>query len=181
MVMAEWFEYDRPLAPHLAAFVAILRRRAAAAWPGDPADTYLLLPDPQDDADVAAWNADGHEMLAWADAVDGVDGRVLFCLGAYLGGGRVRGDQIHSTILDLPKQPTELAFEVAGAVEECAEATASWFEAQLRRPIVRQEWLRGDIVQVQRWRFADTGMELIQTGFGTTDQPPHRTVRVRGA
>ncbi|MBQ1016472.1 hypothetical protein KBX71_01160 [Micromonospora sp. D93] len=179
MDMADWFWYDEPLAPHLAAFVAILRRRATL-WPGDPGDTYLRVPDANDVAEVAAWDADGHELLAWMDIVDDAEGRVLLSLGAYLGGERVRGDEIHNQTLDLPKKPTELAFEAAGTVEECAEATASWIETQLRRPIVRQEWLRDGIVQARRWRYADTGIELSRLGFRTGDEPPDRTIHVRG-
>ncbi|MEU8333212.1 hypothetical protein [Micromonospora sp. NPDC048839] len=179
MDAVDWFGYDEPLAPHLAAFVEILRSRATA-WPGDPADTYLLAPDPNDVAEVAAWNADGHELLAWMDVVDDAEGRVLLTLGAYLAGERVRGDEIHNQTLHLPEEPTELAFEAAGTVEECAEATASWMETQLRRPIVRQEWLHGGVVRARRCRFADTGSEVSRSGFRTGDEPPDRTIQVRG-
>ncbi|WP_189047669.1 hypothetical protein [Micromonospora sonchi] len=179
MDVADWFEFDGPLAPPLAEFVAILRRRART-WPADPVNTYLLLPDPDDVAEVAAWGADGHELLAWMDVVDDAESEVLLTLGAYLGGGRVRGDEIHNQLLHLPEERTAFAFDAAGSVEECAEATAVWFAAQLRRPIVREEWVHAGIVQARRWRFADTDTALGRSGFRTGGEPLDRTVHVRG-
>lgn len=41
---------------------------------------------------------------------------------------------------------------------------ASWMLLQLRRPLVREDWLRGEQVIASRWRFPDTGRELTRRG-----------------
>lgn len=42
---------------------------------------------------------------------------------------------------------------------------ASWMLLQLRRPLVREDWIRGEHVIASRWRFSDTGRELTRRGM----------------
>ncbi|HLL65860.1 MAG TPA: hypothetical protein VK453_08925 [Micromonosporaceae bacterium] len=71
---------------------------------------------------------------------------------------------------------------VRASHEQHAEWAADWFLRQLRRPVVRQEWLRRDRVVAARWRLDDTGRVLGTRGrdlrrlFGGA---PDRVVPVR--
>ncbi|MEU8261931.1 hypothetical protein AB0C02_15075 [Micromonospora sp. NPDC048999] len=134
MVMdaADLFEYDEPLAPHLTAFVAALRRHAVA-WPADLAETYLRLPDPDDPAEMAAWRERGIDLVAWLDVVDVAANLVRATFGARLSGGRVHCDEMNGHNVEFLQRPTPVAFDAEGTAEELAQATAAWFEAQLRR------------------------------------------------
>jgi hypothetical protein len=62
-----------------------------------------------------------------------------------------------------------------------AARTAAWFEALLRRPIVRHEWLRTDGVYAHRWLFAGSGQPLAEGRVRTGELGrPDRIVNVRG-
>ncbi|MBV1852843.1 hypothetical protein [Catellatospora tritici] len=67
-------------------------------------------------------------------------------------------------LLDNPHREDLTACGATVDPEECASWTAAWLLRQLRRSIVRQEWLSGDRVVAATWRFDDTGRVLHATG-----------------
>lgn len=64
---------------------------------------------------------------------------------------------------------------------EAAALLASWFSAQLRRPVQRADWLdAADTVVASRWRLLDTGRTLAVTGpWRRRRRPPTRASLVR--
>lgn len=55
---------------------------------------------------------------------------------------------------------------VRASHEEYAEWAAAWLLRQLKRPVVREEWLAGDRVVATTWRLDDTGRVLARRGNG---------------
>lgn len=83
--------------------------------------------------------------------------------------------------LTLPEQPTAIGFADSGDPVQLARRTADWFGGLLRRPIVRQEWLRFGKVHAHRWAFADSGQSLVEGKVRTNELgQPDRVVKVRG-
>jgi hypothetical protein len=57
-----------------------------------------------------------------------------FC-GTSIAGDRASAEGV------IPDEPTSSHIEITGSPEALAHAAAEWFEALLRRPVVRHEWL----------------------------------------
>lgn len=140
MVTDDWFEYDGELGETERRFAEALRARAAH-WRASPLESRLDPPDAE------------LPLIASLDLTDPVAGGIFLTVGVHVDGWTVRGDEVHNQLFTLPDEPTVLAFTATGGPEELAAHAADWFEAILRRPIVRCEWtLTRDL-----YLFADTG------------------------
>jgi len=93
--------------------------------------------------------------------------------GARIWGGNDPTGQLASE-LD-PDDPDWFERGDCSTPEECAETAAAFFKKQLERPIDREEWDVGTLLQC-RWTLADRGRGLLTTGI--PDRPPDRVVRV---
>ena len=183
MARPGWFENEDGdgLDEIQGAFLDVLQVRAAT-WPAKPRDTRLLLPDylaygyP-----LAPGEGPSGKLLVLLDVTDPVEHVVLLTIGAYLDRTRVRGDTLHNQLFTLPALPTGLALDATGTPEELAARTADWFEALLRRPIVRHGWQRPRKARTSRWVFADSGQPLVEGRTPTEELgTPDRVVHVRG-
>lgn len=152
------------LTPLERSFADVLRTRAST-WP--PESGYgTLLDDP---------------CGAVLDIDDPARHLGLLTVGVYLIGDTLRGDKVHNQLFNLPDRPTPLALQATGSPEELAERAADWFEALLRRPIVRHEWLRSGQVYALCYVFADSGQALVEGRVRTGNLgTPDRTVPIRG-
>jgi hypothetical protein len=179
----QWFENEDndELDEVQDAFVHRLRERAAA-WPLSPIHSILLLADYEAFGYPLGAGDNAHaKALVYLDVPDETANVSLLTVGAYLDGERVRGDKLHNQLLTLPDEPSNLAFDATGSPKHLADRTAEWFEALLRRPIVRYEWLRAGEVYAKRWLFADCGQPLVEVRIRTNDLgPPDRIIHVRG-
>ncbi|MFE3174318.1 hypothetical protein ACFXPA_45340 [Amycolatopsis sp. NPDC059090] len=92
-------------------------------------------------------------LVASLDLVDPDARLVLVTVGVHLDGRTLCGDELHNQLFTLPDEPTGLAFAATGEPAELAAEAANWFEAVLRRPVVRCEWALTRQVHL----FADTG------------------------
>jgi hypothetical protein len=173
-----WFEVEVELDEVQGAFVEVLRSRAAA-W-SLPAD-HAWLDLPQYAAGFSPGDRSHGKLIACADIPDPARNVALLTVGAHLDGDRVRSDEVHNQLLTLPEVSTALAFDATGEPRRLGELTADWLEGLLRRPIVRQEWLRAGEVYAHRWLFADSAQVLVEGKIGTSDLgPPDRIIQVRG-
>lgn len=150
-----WFEIDDPddefgFDETERAFAAALRT-SAASWTVPYAHSWIGRPD--DDSRLLAVVAlsDDHARVSLVD------------VGVHLGGSTVRGDRLHNQLYFLPDRPTGLAMEATGSPQELGERAAAWFEAILRKPIVRHEWEHAGQLYARRYLFADTGEGLCQS------------------
>jgi hypothetical protein len=175
-----WFEVEDELDEIQDAFVTVLRERAVI-WPLEPDYADVLLPHYVAYGYVLEPGQTSHgRLLVVIDVPDPVRRNILLTVGAYFAEDRVTGDKLHNQLYTLPDEPTPLAFEEVGNPEALSSRTADWFEAILRRPIVRYEWLRLGKVYAHRYLFADTSQGLVEgtvrTGrLGT----PDRVITVR--
>lgn len=72
---------------------------------------------------------------------------------------------------------------VTASPSEIARFAADWMRTQLQRPLVREEWMRGEAVIATRWRFLDTGHVLAREAISLRRllrRPPDRVVPIRG-
>ncbi len=150
-----WFEIDDPdgefgFSAAEIAFAAALRERAGS-WTVPPAHSWVGRSE--DDSSLLA-------LVALSDQGYRIS---LVDIGVHVIGSTVRGDRLHNQLYFLPDQPTDLAMEATGSPQELAEHTATWFEAVLRKPIVRHEWEHNGQVYAYRYLFADTGEGLCQS------------------
>ncbi|ROQ89029.1 hypothetical protein EDE04_7428 [Streptomyces sp. 2132.2] len=150
-----WFEIDDPDdefgfdAAELAFATAL--REQAGSW--DVSFAHSWVGRPEDDSSLLAFVglSDRHHRVSLID------------IGVHLVGSSVRGDCLHNQLYFLPDQPTSLAMEAVGSPQELAERAATWFEALLRKPIVRHEWEHSGQVYATRYLFVDTEEGLAQS------------------
>ena len=140
----DYFEVDGPVSEEEHAFLSALRgwidgRIYSFSHREDTREAGLLV-----GVDVAA------------------DHLVLLTVGVRFRSGRLHGDRVDSQLYGFPEQPSSLAIDSAGTPIDLATVAAAWFDALLRRPIVRHEWLHGGEVYANRYVFADTGETLVQ-------------------
>ncbi|WP_406635942.1 hypothetical protein [Amycolatopsis sp. WGS_07] len=148
MAADEWFECNGDLGEGERRFVEALRVRAAG-WPARPIDSQVDPPG----VDLP--------LVAWLDLSDPAARLVLLTVGVHLDGRTLRGDELHNQLLTLPDTPTSLAVTATGEPGELAARAADWFEAILRRPVVRCEWTHRRQVYAHTYLFADTGEALV--------------------
>ncbi|MFF3634179.1 hypothetical protein [Streptomyces sp. NPDC002250] len=161
-----WFECnDNDLEPAQREFAHVLQDRARF-WPVQPIDTVLLP------ADHTPYGV----LLAYLDIDAPRHNCIVLTVGVHFDGARARGDKLHNQDFTLPSNPTPLALDVTGSPLTTANRTADWFEAILRRPIVRNEWLHDGVVYATRYSYADTGTGLSQ-GYEPSLAPPGRIKR----
>ncbi len=142
----QWFDYDGPLTDGERAFLAALRQRVEGRlYP------WCRREDPLHDGGA----------LIVGLHVD-APGLALITAGVHLDGDRIRGDSLDHQDYGLPDRPTSLAIDVTGSPADLAASVADWFDAILRRPIVRYEWLHVGRAYANRYLFADTGEGLSQ-------------------
>ncbi|GAA1409749.1 hypothetical protein GCM10009662_47250 [Catellatospora coxensis] len=130
-------------------FITALRA-AADAWRAEPADTWVWR----------LW--DEPPLLIAVSLADPQTRSGLGIFGVHLIDGRMRGDRLHSQLYDLPERPSSVAVDSTGGPSELVGRCASWFEAVLRKPVVRYEWLHEGAVYADRYLFADSGEGLTQ-------------------
>jgi len=150
-----WFVIDDPdgefgFSAAEIAFAAELRERAGS-WTVPFAHSWVGRPE--DDSSLLA-------LVALGDQGYGIS---LVDIGVHVVDFAVRGDRLDSQLHFLPDQPTNLAMEATGSPRELAEHAAAWFEAVLRKPIVRHEWENNGQVYAVLYLFADTGEGLCQS------------------
>ncbi|WP_440069548.1 hypothetical protein [Streptosporangium sp. OZ121] len=163
----DWFECDEELDEAQHAFVIALRARALT-WAADPVDSRLVPPE-RDYPFVACLNIDAPQ-----------ENFALLTVGVHLDGHHLRGDRLHNQDFTLPEVPTSLAMEASGSPEELAEQAAGWFEAIIRRPVVRYEWLHAGQVYASRYLFPDTREGLSQM-YNRELAPPGQQDRLLAA
>jgi hypothetical protein len=154
-------------------FMSVLRD-LARAWPDHPDVSRQELP----------WAG---RLQVWLD-LDDPDNqeRIIGTAAINFYGNSIVGDRTDGEVV-MPDKPTSSHIEMTGSPEVLARAAAEWFEALLRRQIVRHEWLdkKSGLPIYQRWIFADSGECLISGGNHSLFRkgelgPPDRIVRVRG-
>lgn len=142
----EWFDFDGPVTDGERTFLAALRQRVEGRlYP------WCTRQDPlhDDGALIVGIHVDAPQIA-------------LLTAGVHLDGDRIRGDSLDHQHYGLPDRPTSLAIDVTGSPAGLAASVADWFDAILRRPIVRYEWLHAGRVYASRYLFADTGEGLSQ-------------------
>ncbi|GAA0350419.1 hypothetical protein NE235_26595 [Actinoallomurus spadix] len=149
-----WFEIDDPANEWgfdavESAFAARLRE-LAGSW--EVAYAHSWVGRPEDDASLLA-------VISLSDEPRGLS---LVDIGVHVVGSTLRGDRLHNQLYFLPDRPTSLATEAAGSPAHLAEHAAQWFEAILRKPVVRYEWEHNGRVYAERYLFADSGEGLCQ-------------------
>jgi hypothetical protein len=142
----DWLGFDGPVTDSERAFLRALRQRVAGGL-----GPWCRRQDELDDGSA----------LIIGIHVD-APGQALLSAGVHLVGDRIRGDSLDHQHCGLPDRPTSLAIEVTGSPGDLAASAADWFDAILRRPIVRWEWLHAGQVYACRYLFADTGEGLSQ-------------------
>jgi hypothetical protein len=162
-----WFEHGGELGQAERSFAAALRAHAAS-WPADPARSRLEPP------------GDGRPLIAWLDVDAPGERLVLLTVGVHLEQGYLRGDRLHNQLFRLPDRPTSLALEASGTADELAGRAAEWFEAILRRPVVRYEWLHAGKVYAFCYLFPDSGETLAQM-YNQELSPPGQQGRLIAA
>jgi hypothetical protein len=138
----EYFQLDESVSDGELAFLAALRQRVQGRihpWAGHRLHEPLFVGLDIDAPDVA-----------------------LLTVGVYFDGGRIRGDRVDIQTYELPDQPTSMAIDATGTPDDLAARTFDWFDAILRRPIVRYEWRHAGQVYANRYLFADTREPLSQ-------------------
>ena len=73
--------------------------------------------------------------------------------------------------------------DVQATPEEFARVAADWMLGQLGRPLVREDWLSGNVPHATRWRFTDNGHVLDRDGLSlrrVLRRQPDRVMLVRG-
>ncbi|MEU8528466.1 MULTISPECIES: hypothetical protein [Streptomyces] len=104
-------------------FVGVLRERAVT-WPGDPADTSVLLPEETGFA----------HPLAVLRVVSRETGVLSHVFGVLYDGQGVLGTEVHEQMY-LPRHGSAAGMlRVGGSPTLCAERTADWLERILRDP-----------------------------------------------
>lgn len=101
---------------------------------------------------------------------EGPDGRVL------------EGEWGNSSLLDNHVYDAD-GLTVIGLTEAPATygtLAARWLERQLLRPVERLDWLRGDEIRTTRWRLADSGKTIAESGrWRIPGMPPSRRSKAR--
>jgi hypothetical protein len=134
----EWFDFDGHLTDLERAFLAALRKRVEARlrpW------CRREVPLHDGGALIVGVHVDAPQLA-------------LLTAGVHLDGDRIRGDSLDHQDYRLPDGPTSLAIDVTGSPAALAASVADWFDAVLRRPIVRYEWLHDGRVYAERYLFA---------------------------
>jgi hypothetical protein len=143
---AEWFDFDEPLAESEKVFLHELRQLVEGR--------------------IRPWCRRGDPLHDGGALIVGIDvdapGHALVTAGVHLAGERVRGDRLDHQDFGLPDRSTRLAIDVTGSPADLAASVAGWFDAILRRPILRYEWLHAGRVYASRYLFGDTGEGLSQ-------------------
>lgn len=143
----EWFDFDGPVTDGERAFLAALRQRVEGRL-----RPWCRREDPLHDGGA----------LIVGIHVDDAPRVALLTAGVHLDDDRIRGDDLDDQHYGLPDRLTSLAIDVTGSPAGLAASVADWFDAILRRPIVRYEWLHTGRVYANRYLFADTGEGLAQ-------------------
>lgn len=154
-----WFEIERPgegddpddfwtFSAEEEAFVSVVRERTAP-WASEAVSTMVSRPE------------DGSSLLVTVSLMD--SDRDIVDMGVHLTGGRVRGDRLHNQLFTLPDVPSTWALDLTGPADHLAQASADWFVAMLRRPVLLYVWLNDDrTAYAARYVFADTDETLGQ-------------------
>ena len=175
-VSSRWFGGSEGRNPEEVAFLNELRR-LAALW-----DVPDLNPDDHTSAEVIL-----APLLLGLD-VPGVTARRDNLQLAYWTGPEswLTGEWGTEYILDDHDGNSPECLTVRGvraSPEEFASFAAGWMLRQLQRPLVREDWLSGDVPHATRWRFTDTGHVLDRDGLSLRRllrRQPDRVVAVRG-
>lgn len=101
---------------------------------------------------------------------DGPDGRLL------------EGEWGNSSLLDSHVCDADglTVIGLSEAPDTYGTLAAHWLERQLLRPVERLDWLRGDEIRTTRWRLADSGKTIAESGrWRIPGMPPSRRSSVR--
>jgi hypothetical protein len=159
MASEYWFEIERPgegdnpddfwtFSAEEEAFVSVVRERTEP-WASE--DVSSMVSRPEDES----------SLLVTVTLLD--SDRSIVDMGVHLTDGRVQGDRLHNQLYTLPDVPSAWALDTTGAVEHLGQASADWFVAMLRRPVLLYVWLNGDRnAYAARYVFADTDETLSQ-------------------
>jgi len=175
-----------------AAALTALRQRATS-WPGEGVDTWAQRED-DGPALVAIVSVRAVQEapppllreILWATVFQPDPrghGRFpstvrLFDIGILLNNNELRGGPLHSQLHDLEEPAGSLAMPaVVWDAPETLDRVAAWFEACLRRPVQRCEWLRRGRVYAARYEFADTREGLVE-GYAKRLAPPGQHQRL---
>jgi hypothetical protein len=131
-------------------FLAVLRERAES-W-------AALDLDPQD---TQAWT-DREPLYVHVDLTDPSHELILGTLRVEFDGRRVVGGWSDGQLVhDLdPAAPDAFDTPAHESPETAAELAAGWLESQLRRPVERRDWRRGNVVIYREWILADSERAL---------------------
>jgi len=169
-----WFGGATPRSDEEAVFLGTLRSDAAA-WDLD------VAPD-----DTTSFT--GLVPLYVDVSVPGLPlgtNRYTILQGAYWAGGpaglTLRAEWGDTYLLDGGGHDNDLRLEGVGlGAAQAASMLASWFKAQLRRPIDRFDWVAaGGGVVASEWRLVDTGSRVASEGSWFGGEAPTRRVTAR--
>jgi hypothetical protein len=141
----DYFEVDGPVSEEEHVFLSALRGRI---------DGRIYPFSYREDSSEARGLLVGLDITA--------DHLVLLTVGLRFRSGRLHGDRMDSQLYKFPERPSSLAIDSEGSPVDLATVAAAWFDALMRRPIVRHEWLHEGEVYANRYVFADTGEALVQ-------------------
>src|ERR1700759_4368928 len=99
---------------------------------------------------------DHNALIAGLEIGDPAGPLAMLDFGVHVRGDRIDGGHLHNQIFRLEKDPASLTMTATGTVDELVRATADYFEAVLRRPIVLYLWLYNGNAYASLHAFADT-------------------------
>ncbi|WP_248962021.1 hypothetical protein [Sphaerisporangium perillae] len=137
---------------------------------------------------VAEWSADiwlertdeGAFPVVFVDLKSPGENLSLLTAGVRVQDGCIHADKLHNQLFTLPDEPTSLSLTASGPSDELADRAAEWFDALVRRRVVRYEWAHQGRVYASRYLFSDTGEGLCQM-YNDTLAPPGQRDRLVAA
>ncbi|MGW4412949.1 hypothetical protein ACWEJ6_53930 [Nonomuraea sp. NPDC004702] len=164
MFLDDWRECEPELSEAQCAFMAQIEIRAVE-W---SAGIWLERTD------------DGSFPVLFIDLNSTDENLSLLTAGVRVEDCRIHGDKLHNQLFTLPNEPTGLALIASGSPEQLADRAAEWFDALMRRHVVRYEWVHRGQIYASRYLFSDTGEGLCQM-YNDTLAPPGERVRLVAA
>ncbi|MEU9890692.1 hypothetical protein [Sphaerisporangium sp. NPDC051011] len=164
MFLDDWRECEADLSETQRAFMTRIETRMAE-W---SADIWLEHTD------------EGAFPIIFVDLKAPGENLSLLTAGVWVQNGCIHADKLHNQLFTLPDEPTSLSLTASGPADELADRAGEWFDALVRRRVVRYEWVYQGRLYASRYLFSDTGEGLCQM-YNHTLAPPGQRDRLVAA